>query len=199
MDGCFPDWLKNRSAGRLGPGIDELIPYPVYQRPPLILSADNNNSPSGNVNDAFFDCASGRILNAVINTTIVKIEPRNAYDTITVCAWDSSNTINLRGCPIFFSMNRPGRMLIETPVGDNPEISFATARAFDVNDFSSYAMLIQIAGNLNVGAADAEAITQLIVPTPKTNRPFYLWFGDGIQGIAPQAANFTATWTVVGR
>src|SRR5688572_17308585 len=116
---CWPDWLKRRSAQRLGPEIDDVIPYPVYQQQPTINSAENNLSPSINVGDAYYECFAGRILLAVINTTIVKVTPRHAYDTIMVTAFDNDPggaPTNLDGVPILFSFDRPGRITQELPM-----------------------------------------------------------------------------------
>jgi len=200
MGDCFPEWLKRRVAGRIGPPIDDVPPYPVYQKQPLIGSADNNLSPSFNVADAFFDGFSGTVLLAAIPTTIIKITPRNAYDTIVITVFDNQTPpVNNRGAPIFLSMDRPGRITTETPLQQNPEICVCAANAFAVADTSSFPTVVAVPTIFNLGGATQQISNNITFPTPKTNRPFYVWFGDSIQGVPIIAANFSITWYVQGR
>lgn len=197
---CFPQWLKNRTAQRIGPPIDSAIPYPVYQQQPPIISADNPLSASLNISDAFFKSFAGTILLAAIPTTIIKVTPRDVYDTINVSGLDNNPVlVNNRGVPIFFSMDRPGRITNEVPFQGNPEICVCAANAFAIADVSSFPTCIAVPQVFNLGGGGHQVYSTFVFTTPKTNRPFYVWFGDGIQGTPTVAANFKITWYVQGR
>jgi hypothetical protein len=212
---CFPNWLTRMSVQRYGPnGLDNIIPYPVYQVSPPTYSADNANSNSVVKNDAYYQSAAAQIDVAVIDTRIVHIVPNNVYDTINITAFVSPGATAGPprtppiGVPLFFSYDRPGRILIETPLAGAVEAFVATARVLDPTDPSSYPTCIdmpQVMLNLAL-TAPAAIYTNFLYQTVKTDRAFYFWFGDGIStlpattgiGGAETMINWKATWYVRG-
>jgi len=207
---CFPEWMKRRASRTMGPPIDELIPTPIYQRQELVLSPYNENSPSENLSDAYFKSFASRILTANLNQTIVKITPRDAYDTIIINAWDNGvSAAASRGTTIFFSVNRPGRIITEPMNAGNPEASLCTANFFNIADPSSFPTCMATPISFFIGTANGIISTNLVFKSPKTNRPFYFWFSDGgtvgapaaagTVGLPTIAANFKVTWVVLGR
>jgi hypothetical protein len=208
---CWPEWLTRRNRERFGPEYGSDVPYPVYQVQPSILSADNPNATTQGVNEAFFQGAAGRVAIANLDTTIIHVMPKNVYDTINIVCFTSPASAAgpprlpaLTGTPVFFSLDKPGRIASEVKLSASEEVFVATASVFSPTDFSSYPSCIQ---SPNVTPEEtltnATAIyTSFLYPTVKTNRPFYFWFGDGINGlpVAPAThVNFKVSWYVQGR
>jgi hypothetical protein len=206
---CWPEWLTRRNVQRFGPDFQGDIPYPIYQVQPAVLSADNPNTNAQVINDSFYQSAVGQILVSASPTTIVHIMPNNTYDTISIMAFTSPAfaagppTIPDIGVPIYFSFDRPGRIVTEQPQQGSPEFQIATANAFDPGDPSGFPTCIvmpQVMLNRAL-TAPAAIYSSFQFPSVKTNRPFYFWFNDGI-ATPPQTAtaiNFKASWYVQGR
>ena len=210
---CWPKWLTRHNNQTYGPNFSEPIPYPVFQQQQAVLSADNANQSSVSVADAYYQTASSRILLANLDTTIVHIMPNNAYDTINIVSFTSPVSaagpprLPGLGTPLFFSMDKPGRYRAETPLGGSQEAFMSDPTqtlAFDPADPSSYPTCIQLPNSYANLALNAQAgiYTNFSYATIKTNRPFYFWFGDGINTlpVAPVThVNFKVSWFVQGR
>lgn len=200
MDDCFPPWLQRNTSRRLGPTIDEAIPYPVYQEQEAILSDDNPNSPSLNISDSYFKSIAGTIITGQVATRIIEIIPRDLYDTVVIMAFDNNPIVaNKRGFPIFLSMDRPGRIVTADLIAGNPEAKLCISTAFDAADFSSYPTAIAVSQLFQIAGANAVIATNLTYPTPKTNRPFYVWFSDTTPPGNTIAVAFKITWYLQGR
>jgi hypothetical protein len=205
---CFPDWLIRDSVQRYGPGYTNIIPYPVFIAQNPIYSANNGNSNSVFKNNAYYQSAAGQIAVANVATSIVEIVPNNVYDTIDIIAFVSPGAPPALGVPIFFSMDKPGRATngaaIKTPIQSSVEAFLYTGTAaFDPADPSGYPTCIQLPQvMLNLGlTAPAAIYTNFLYSTVLTDRPFYLWFNDGI-ATAPAGGttiNFKTSWYVTGR
>ena len=210
---CWPEWLTRRNRDRFGPEYGSDVPYPVYQVQPSILSADNSNTSSQGKNDAYFQGVASTIALANIDTTIIHIMPNNVYDTISIVAFPFPDqtpnaNANLRvpsfSVPIFFSMDRPGRITTETQIQGSQEAMLASASVFSPIDPSSFPTCIQVPQTqLNQALNAPSAVyTNFLYPTVKTDRPFYFWFGDGINTLPAAAITgiaFKASWYVQGR
>lgn len=191
---CWPGWLERDTVARLGPGISDVIPYPVYQVQPPVISQENPNGNNLNLNDAFFQCASGIIAGGSVGTTIIHVMPNNVYDTILIMALDTARTVPV---PIFLSMDRPGRITTETAQQGNPEVSVCVATtmtaALAALDVSSLPTCVQIGQPSTI-----LPYSSLVFSSARSNRSFYLWFGDSVVP-APTNAAFKASWLTQGR
>lgn len=208
---CFPRWLQRITAQRYGPNFQGDIPYPVYQVQPAVLDANNPVSSSIMADDAFYQSVSGQIALNVLPNRIVHIQPMNVFDTITVCAFSAPAgavgppTVPDIAPPIFFSFDKPGRITSEAPIQGSVEAFLGTANAFDPNDFSSYPNCVIVPPTELNGALNkiAVAYTTAFIETVKTNRPFYVWFNDGIatppNGTSATEVCFKIAWYVQGR
>lgn len=216
MNDCFPDWLKRKSSQQIGPNFQDVIPYPVYQEQPPVISSENPNSRSAHVNDSFYQSAAGQIAMNLVDTRLIHVMPNNVYDTINVIGFTSPvaaagppRSAMSPALPVFFSMDRPGRIITEAQIGGSQEAFLATCNAFDPTIVSDYPTCIQMPNNL-LGYSAAGVIlttlaysyTNLIIQTVKTNRPFFFWFSDAL-AILPLTANaiqnFKVSWWVQGR
>lgn len=210
---CWPDWLTRKTRDRFGPEYGSDIPYPVYQVQPSILSANNSNTSTQGKNDAYFQSVASQILLGNLDTEIIHVMPNTVYDTISIIAFpfpDQTPNVNANlrvpsfSTPIFFSMDRPGRITTEALIQGSQEAFLATATVFNPNDPSSFPTCITLPGEqLNQALnAPSAAYTNFLFPTVKTDRPFYFWFGDGINTLPAAAITgicFKATWYVQGR
>lgn len=207
---CWPEWLTRRNRDRYGPEYGSDVPYPVFQVQPAVISADNANVSSQVVNEAFFQSVASQIAVGNLDTTIIHVMPMNVYDTINIVCFTSPVSvagpprIPSIGTPIFFSLDKPGRITSEVQLQGSQEAFVATATAFNPTDPSSFPSCIQqptVSTNPALNAATG-IYTNFLYPTVKTNRPFYVWFADGINTIPPAPAtevNFKISWYVQGR
>lgn len=214
-DGCFPKWLQRRSVNTYGPGFEDPVPYPVYQKPPTTFDTNNANQSRQTVGDAYYDQNfTSRIAIANLDTTIIEVMPQQAYDTIAIICFPSPveaagpPRLPGLGVPVFFSFTRPGRITGSTPAAGSQEAFICAARAFsaDFTDGSSYPMCVRAPDVYPNTTFNAEAgpYTNFLLPTVKTNRPFYFWFADSINTIPSGGTNvthynFKASWYVQGR
>jgi len=195
---CFPNWLKRRNVSRYGPQIEDSVPYPVYQVQPAAISADNPNFTSIGANDSFFNPYAGVIATANIGTTVYQIMPANLYDTIDIVAEDLSHALYI---PIFLGFDRPGRLT--TFVQDGQEVNIYAANAVDttIAGFDRSSMF----NYLSVGTPQTPWYSCLHYDTLRTNRTFYVWFGQEIAtggnfDPAPAVgAAFKIAWQTKGR
>jgi hypothetical protein len=204
---CWPDWLRRRSNQVFGPGIEDAIPYPVYQVQPPVVSSDNPNVTSSSITPASVKQSySHAVATANLDTTIFQINPNNVYDTITCVAFDLNGTLSV---PIFLSFDKPGRTNQGIYVPDGPEAAIWTGCALLVQTVAGFDLssLPNWVDENVPPQANQTPYSALYFTTPCTNQPFYLWFNNGTgavnhpsyDGAPTPGIVFKASWFVRGR
>lgn len=201
MKDCFPDWLRRRSGQLYGPDITPYEAYPIYQVQPAIISSENSNTQRAGQENAFYQYTAGTI--SAVNTPlrIVHVQPNAVFDCVSVLAFDdhvpSADATNIP-VPIFFSWDRPSRIQTEVLMAGSRDAFLATALAFasaNVSDIPTAVFLASPFANIN----NAVYYNSVTVEAPRTNRPFYVWFNDGIAQKPTGNAVFKIQWFTRGR